>query len=130
VSLQAFLLGTFAVLALVLAAIGLYGVMSYLVNQRTREIGIRMALGAKRSSVLHMVMRRGTILMLLGLLLGGSAALALGRAISSLLYGVKATDPATLGSVALLLAGVTLAACLIPAYRATKVDPMLALRYD
>ena len=130
VSLQAFLLGTFAALALVLAAIGLYGVMSYLVNQRTREIGIRMALGAERSSVLHLVMRRGTVLTLLGILIGGGAALALGRAMSSVLYGVKATDPATFAWVAALLGSVALAACLIPAYRATKVDPMLALRYD
>jgi putative ABC transport system permease protein len=130
VSLQAFLLGTFAVLALVLAAIGLYGVMSYLVNQRTREIGIRMALGAERSSVLSLMMLRGTKLTILGLLVGGVAAFALGRAMSSLLYGVKATDPATFGCVAALLAAVALAACLIPAYRATRVDPMLALRYD
>jgi predicted permease len=130
VSLQAFLLGTFALLALVLAAIGLYGVMSYLVNQRTREIGIRMALGAERSRVLYLIMLRGTKLTLIGMLVGGVAAVALGRAMSSVLYGVKATDPVTFGCVAALLAGVALMACLLPALRATKVDPMLALRYD
>jgi putative ABC transport system permease protein len=130
VSLQAFLLGSFAVLALVLAAIGLYGVMSYLVNQRTREIGIRLALGAERGRVLYLIMLRGTKLTLLGMLVGGIAAVALGRAMSSVLYGVKATDPLTFGCVAALLAGVALTACLIPALRATKVDPMLALRYD
>jgi putative ABC transport system permease protein len=130
VSLQAFLLGTFAGLALVLAAIGLYGVMSYLVNQRTREIGIRMALGAERGSVLNLIMLRGTKLTLLGMLIGSVAAVALGRAMSSVLYGVKATDPVTFACVAALLAGVALMACLLPAHRATKVDPMLALRYD
>ena len=130
VSLQAFLLGSFAVLALVLAAIGLYGVMSYLVNQRTRELGIRMALGAERGNVLYLVMKRGTKLTLLGMVIGGTAAVALGRAMSSVLYGVSSTDPATFGCVAALLAAVALTACLIPALRAAKVDPMVALRYD
>jgi putative ABC transport system permease protein len=130
VSFQAFLLGSFAALALVLAAIGLYGVMSYLVNQRTREIGIRMALGAERRSVLSLIMLRGVRLTLLGMLIGSAAAVALGRAMSSVLFGVNATDPATLGAVSVLLVGVALAACLIPARRATRVEPILALRYD
>jgi putative ABC transport system permease protein len=130
VSFQAFLLGSFAVLALLLAAIGLYGVMSYLVSQRTREIGVRMALGAKRGSVLTLVMRRGVRLTVLGMVIGGLATVALGRTMSSVLYGVNATDPLTFACVAVLLAGVALAACVVPAHRATRVDPILALRYD
>ena len=127
-SVQAFLLGILASLALVLAAVGLYGVMSYLVNQRTREIGIRMALGARQSNVLHMIMGQGTKLTLIGMVVGTIAALALTRSMSSLLYGVTSADPLTFASVAVLLALVALAAYYIPARRATKVDPMLALR--
>jgi len=130
VSFQAFLLGAFAALALVLAAIGLYGVMAYLVNQRTREIGIRMALGAEPGNVLSLVMLRGTRLTLLGMVIGAAAAFGLGRAMSSVLYGVKASDPLTFACVALLLAAVALAASLIPGCRAMKVDPIIALRYD
>jgi len=130
VSVQAFLLATFAVLALVLAAVGLYGVMSYLVTQRTREIGIRMALGAQRSNVLRLIMRQGAKLTLIGMVLGAIASLALTRSMSSLLYGVSPSDPLTFTCVAALLALVALAAYYIPARRATKVDPIRALRYE
>lgn len=130
ISVQAFLLGAFATLALILAAVGIYGVMSYLVTQRTREIGIRMALGAERSSVLYLIMKQGSKLTLLGMLLGMAAALALTRFMSGLLYGVSSADPLTFAFVAALLAIVTLTAYFIPARRATKVDPMLALRYE
>src|SRR6185312_2525127 len=129
-SVQAFLLGTFAVLALVLAAVGLYGVMSYLVGQRTREIGVRMALGAQQSNVLRLIMKRGAILTVTGIVIGTLAALALTRWISSLLYGVSAADPLTFVSVAAILALVALAAYYIPARRATKIDPLVALRYE
>jgi ABC-type antimicrobial peptide transport system permease subunit len=129
-SVQAFLLGTFAVLALVLAAVGLYGVMSYLVGQRTREIGVRMALGAQQSNVLRLIMERGAMLTLAGIVIGTLAALALTRWISSLLYGVSAADPLTFVSVAAILALVALAAYYIPARRATKIDPLVALRYE
>lgn len=127
---QAFRLGAFAVLALVLAAVGLYGVMSYLVNQRTREIGIRMALGAQQSSVLRLIMRHGAKLTLIGMSLGTIAALALTRSISSLLYGIGPADPLTFASVAILLALLVLVAYYVPARRATKVDPIRALRYE
>jgi putative ABC transport system permease protein len=129
-SVQAFLLGIFALLALVLAAVGLYGVMSYLVTQRTREIGIRMALGAQQSAILQMIMRQGAKLTLAGMVIGAAAALALTRSMSSLLYGVTSADPLTFASVAALVALVALAAYYLPARRATKVDPILALRYE
>lgn len=129
-TVQAFLLSGFAVLALVLAAIGLYGVMSYLVTQRTREIGIRMALGARQSNVLSLILKRGAKLTAAGLLLGLIAALSLTRLMANLLYGVKPYDPITFVCVAALLAMVALAAYYIPARRASKIDPMLALRYE
>jgi ABC-type antimicrobial peptide transport system permease subunit len=127
-TIQTFLLGTFAVLALILAAIGLYGVMSYLVGRRTREIGVRMALGAQQSNVLSLIMKEGTKLTLIGMLLGALAAFGLTRWMSSLLYGVGPDDPLTFMCVAALLALVALTAYYIPARRASKIDPILALR--
>ncbi len=129
-STQAFLLGAFAMLALVLAAVGLYGVTSYLVTQRTREIGIRMAVGAKQSDVFRLILRQGVTLSFIGLALGVIAAIGLTRLLSGLLYEVAPSDPLTLVSVAALLALVALGAYCIPARRATKIDPMLALRYE
>ena len=125
-----FLMALFAALALVLAAVGLYGVVSYSVAQRTREIGLRMALGAQTRDVLRLVLRQGGALILAGVLAGVVAALAATRALSSLLYGVSTTDASVFLLVALLLSAVALLACLVPARRATKVDPMVALRYE
>jgi predicted permease len=124
------LLGLFAALALVLAAVGIYGAMAYAVNQRRHEIGIRTALGAQRRDVLRLVMRDGAKIALFGIASGVTGALALTRLMASLLFEVKPTDPATFTGVAILLALVALAACYIPARRATRVDPMVALRYE
>ena len=124
------LLGGFAALALLLAAVGIYSVLSYSVRQSVREIGIRLALGARLGDVLRGVVVEGMKPALLGAAIGAAGALALGRFVSSLIYDVRPSDPLTFLVVTILLAGVALLACVIPAYRATKVDPMVALRYE
>jgi putative ABC transport system permease protein len=124
------LLGIFSALALLLAAIGIYGVMAYSVALRTQEIGIRMALGAQRQDVLRLVLGQGARIAFFGVAIGLAAAAALARALSSLLFSVSASDPVTFAAVAVLLVAVTLLACYIPARRALRVDPIIALRYE
>jgi putative ABC transport system permease protein len=124
------LLGSFAGLALLLAAVGIYSVLSYSVKRSVREIGIRLALGARLGDVLRMVVFEGMKPTLLGVAIGAGGALALGRVLSNLIYQIKPTDPATFLVVTALLALIALLASIIPAYRATRVDPMVALRYE
>jgi len=126
----ALLIGVFGLLALALAAVGLYGVMAYAVSQRTREIGIRMALGAQRADVLRLILREGMTLVTIGAALGLVGAIALSRLLVSFLYGISATDAATLAATAAVLVIVAFIANFIPARRATRVDPIIALRYE
>jgi putative ABC transport system permease protein len=127
---EAVLLGTFGILAFLLTAVGLYGVISYTVAQRTRDIGIRLALGADRNAILGMVVKNGTLLAGAGTLIGLATAFLLTRLIASLLYGVGPTDPLTFLCVPIALIAVAMLASYVPARRAAKVDPMVALRYE
>ena len=129
-SFNALLMTIFAALALALTAVGIYGVLSFHVSRRTQEIGIRMALGAKRSNVILMVVGEGAALSGVGIAIGLVLALALSRLLSSLLSGIQATDPAIYALVAVALLGVALLASYLPARRAAKVDPLVALRYE
>jgi putative ABC transport system permease protein len=127
---RTWLISGFAALALLLSAIGIYALISYSVSQRTREIGVRVALGAQPSNVLVMVLREGLQLLVFGLLLGWIGALATTRVLRSLLYSTSVTDAVSFGATSITLIAVALLACYIPARRATKVDPMVALRYE
>jgi putative ABC transport system permease protein len=127
---SAFLLGLFASVALMLASLGIYGVLSYAVTQRTKEIGIRVALGAQPSHILQLVIGEGMWLTAVGIGLGLAASLAVGRTVAAMLYAVKPSDPLVLGGTAFLLWGVALAACIVPAYRAIRINPVVALRHE
>jgi putative ABC transport system permease protein len=124
------LLGVFGAVALILAGIGIYGVIAYSVAQRTREIGIRVALGASEGSLIRLVLDRGVVLTFIGLAIGLAGAFALTRLMASMLFGVGARDPMTMASVGIVLASVAMLASYVPARRAMKVDPIVALRYE
>jgi predicted permease len=124
------IVGLFAVTALLLAGLGIYGVISYIVSERTHEIGIRLALGAQRQNILRMILRQGLGLAIAGAAVGLVCALIVSHLMAGLLYGVRPTDPLTFGGVTFLLIGVALLACYIPARRAIRVDPLVALRYE
>lgn len=124
------LANAFGVVALFLASLGIYGVLAYLVAQRTREIGIRVALGSTRVGILRLVLREGFELVAIGLVMGFVGAAFLQKAVASEIYGLRPLDPLVLASVMALLASVALAACAVPARRATRVDPIVALRYE
>jgi putative ABC transport system permease protein len=128
--LATFMMAGFALIALVLAGVGLYAVMSYAVSQRTHEIGVRMALGAQPSDIFKLVITQGLILTVTGLVIGLGGAFAMTRALVQVLYGVSATDAITFVGISLLLGGVAMLACWVPTRRATRVDPMVALRYE
>ncbi len=128
--MAAIALGSFGVLALVLAAVGIYGVMSYVVVGRTREIGLRMALGAQSANILRLILRQGMLLAIIGAVIGLAIGFGATHLMKTLLYGVSASDPMTFGAVTLLLGSVALLACWLPAHRATRVDPMIALRAE
>jgi ABC-type antimicrobial peptide transport system permease subunit len=128
--LSMILLSAFAALALILSCIGIYGVISHLVGQRTHEIGIRMALGAQPSDVMRLVLGQGAKMVLLGVIIGIAAALGLTRLMANQLFGVTSHDPFTFAAVALLLTMIALLACYVPARRAVRVDPLIALRYE
>jgi putative ABC transport system permease protein len=123
-------LGSFGVLALILAAIGIYGVMSYVVAGRTREIGLRMALGAQLRHVRQLILRQGMMLAGIGLILGLAVVFVLARFLTSMLYGVSPSDPVTFVGISFLLAMVALLACYLPARRAARIDPMIAIREE
>lgn len=128
--LVAALSGFFGLLAVLLATIGIYGLVSFGIAQRTREIGVRMALGAEQRAILKMIVREAVALVCAGLLAGGVLVLALGRSVGALVYGLEPDDPVTLLAAALLLAGAALSASVVPARRAARLDPMAALRFE